>query len=159
MELKNAVITIAILFLIILTLIFLVRLFFRVTLFFLVRKYKHYKEKFPLKRKKEFFAKEDDELLKDKVKEEEKFRVLETMDGLTESEKDKIKEGIKDQIEEGKIVGIAKPIGFWTSLILGEKLTFLVNQAHALNKDHKGFWVSLVQAQSRTRDRQKSRSR
>jgi len=154
--LKEAIITIAILFVIVLLFIILVRLFFKITLFFLMKKYRLYKERFKLKREEKFFRKEDDELLKDKVKEEEKFQSLELMD-ISEEEKDRIKEGINQDIEEGRIVGVAEPVGFWTSLILGQKLTFLVNQAHAMEKEGKGFWVALVNAQARSQERTRGR--
>ena len=56
------------------------------------------------------------------------------------------------------IVDIVKPIGFWTSLILGEKLTYLIQSAQVLNKrGNKGFWVSMVEAKDRINNRQRSR--
>jgi hypothetical protein len=154
--LKEAIITIVVLFVIALVFIVLVRLFFKIMLFFLMKKYRHYKEKFKLKREEKFFRKEEEALQKDKVKEEEKFKSLELMD-ISEEEKDRIKEGIKQDIEEGRIVGVAEPVGFWTSLILGQKLTFLVNQAHAMEKEGKGFWVAMVNAHARSQERTRGR--
>ncbi|MDA9817807.1 hypothetical protein N9C35_02065 [Flavobacteriaceae bacterium] len=59
-----------------------------------------------------------------------------------------------------KIVDIVKPVGFWTSMVLGQKLTHLVNSANLMNKDNRGgFWVSMVEAQDRAAGRQRGRSR
>lgn len=57
-----------------------------------------------------------------------------------------------------KIVGLAKPMGKWTSMILGQKLTYLVNQAAILNEnEQQGFWVSMLEARERTPDMHKGR--
>jgi hypothetical protein len=61
---------------------------------------------------------------------------------------------------EPEIVDIVKPIGFWTSMILGQKLTYLVQSAKILNKKgDKGFWVSMVEAKDRVAGKQHSRGR
>jgi len=63
------------------------------------------------------------------------------------------------ELEEVKIVDIVKPVGFWTSMILGQKLTYLVSSAKIMNKNSKkGFWISMVEAQERAQGRQKGRS-
>ncbi|MFC1659794.1 hypothetical protein ACFL0U_04480 [Pseudomonadota bacterium] len=154
-EVQIAIIRVLIIFVVLLVLVFLVRLFFNITLFFLVRKYKGYRKKKKLKFDKKDVAstpKEDEELLRDK---ESELVGVEKIPVEYDPEQELGEEG---EIEEGKIVGIAEPIGFWTSLILGQKLTFLVNQAHYLSqKGKKGFWVALVEAQGRSRDRQRGR--
>ena len=59
-----------------------------------------------------------------------------------------------------QIVDIVKPIGFWTSMVLGQKLTHLINSANIMNKDNrKGFWVRMVEAQDKAAGRQRGRSR
>ena len=63
-------------------------------------------------------------------------------------------------MEQVEIVDIIKPIGFWTSMILGQKLTYLIQSAQMLNKkDSKGFWVSMVEAKDRVAGKQHSRGR
>lgn len=53
-----------------------------------------------------------------------------------------------------------KPVGFWTSMILGQKLTYLVSSAKLMNKNRKkGFWSSMVEAQERAAGREKGRGR
>ena len=63
------------------------------------------------------------------------------------------------ELDEVKIVDIAKPIGFWTSMILGSKLTNIVSTAQLYNKNSKqGFWVSMIHAKERAAGRQRGRS-
>ena len=58
------------------------------------------------------------------------------------------------------IVDIVKPIGFWTSMILGQKLTYLIQSAQVLNKrGDKGFWASMIEAKERQAGKQHSRGR
>ena len=66
----------------------------------------------------------------------------------------------KAELTETKIVDIVKPIGFWTSMILGQKLTYLIQSAQVINKRaNRGFWVSMVEAQERAAGRQHGRTR
>jgi len=102
------------------------------------------------------YKKDEEVLLRDKKTEEKKFEEEFKIEGVQ-----KIGEDFEKQDEffdEDKIVGIAKPIGFWTSLILGDQLSQILGRASALNdKSHKGFWVSMLEAQSRGLGRKKSR--
>jgi hypothetical protein len=62
------------------------------------------------------------------------------------------------EMNQTEIVDIVKPIGFWTSMILGQKLTYLIQSAQILNKrDNKGFWVSMIEAKDRAAGRQHGR--
>jgi len=64
----------------------------------------------------------------------------------------------REQLNEINIVDIVKPIGFWTSMILGQKLTYLIQAAQTINnRDKKGFWVSMIEAKDRTAGRQRGR--
>lgn len=59
-----------------------------------------------------------------------------------------------------EIVDFVKPIGFFTSMILGQKLTYLIQSAQVLNKrGNKGFWVSMIEAKDRAAGRQHGRGR
>lgn len=63
-------------------------------------------------------------------------------------------------IDDTQIVDIVKPIGFFTSMILGQKLTYLIQSAQIINKrGNKGFWVSMIEAQERAAGRQRGRGR
>lgn len=66
----------------------------------------------------------------------------------------------QEQEERNKlnIVDIVKPIGFWTAMILGQKLTYLIQSAQVINKrSQKGFWVSMIEAKDRMAGRQHGR--
>jgi hypothetical protein len=64
----------------------------------------------------------------------------------------------EEDINDIEIVDFVKPIGFWTSMILGQKLTYLVQSAQVLNKrGKKGFWVSMIEAKDRSAGRQQGR--
>ncbi|MSP33386.1 MAG: hypothetical protein EXR06_00595 [Rickettsiales bacterium] len=66
----------------------------------------------------------------------------------------------KAELAETKIVDIVKPIGFWTSVILGQKLTYLIQSAQIINKRaNRGFWVSMVEAQEQAAGKQHGRTR
>lgn len=66
----------------------------------------------------------------------------------------------KEELNSVEIVDIVKPIGFWTSMILGQKLTYLIQSAQILNKrGDKGFWVSMIEAKEREAGRQHARGR
>lgn len=66
----------------------------------------------------------------------------------------------EQDLAQVEIVDIVKPIGFWTSMILGQKLTYLIQSAQMLNKKgDKGFWVSMVEAKDRVAGKQHSRGR
>ena len=63
-------------------------------------------------------------------------------------------------LNEINIVDIVKPIGFWTSVILGQKLTFLIKSAQIINKrGDKGFWASMIEAKEREAGKQHARGR
>lgn len=66
----------------------------------------------------------------------------------------------QNELSQSEIVDFVKPIGFWTSMILGQKLTYLVQSAQMLNKrGNKGFWVSMIEAKDRVAGKQHSRGR
>ena len=82
----------------------------------------------------------DDELLRDIKK--EKKNELKNVEKLSENLYDP--NNNIEKKEDDKIVGIVKPIGYWTSLILGDKLSELLIQKQSMNKNGGGFWVNLI---------------
>lgn len=95
------------------------------------------------KKKQKKIKKEEEELFR--KKEEEKIKI--------------INKTPKTELSP-QIVDFVKPLGFWTSMVLGQKLTHLINSANIMNKDQqKGFWVRMVEAQKRAASRQRGRSR
>lgn len=62
-------------------------------------------------------------------------------------------EGISTGIDRKNIVGVTKPVGKWTSLLLGQKLSLMVQHAQIMSEDpDRGFWVSMLEARERTPD-------
>lgn len=160
-SLINAIITIGIITVFLLVLIYIIRLFFYLILFILSFFYKRNKinnKKIVPKTEVIPYKKEEDELFRDQKVEEKKLQEEFKLDGVQ-----RIGEEFQKQAElldyEDRIVGIAKPIGFWTSLVLGDQLSQILGRASALNsRSHKGFWVSMLEAQARGLGRQKGRS-
>ena len=153
-------------FLLIFVLIFLARWLF---LFLINRAYKNYSTlkkavKNKIKPGKKNFIKEDEELMKIKaqlprahsaVKAENKMRTTSSNYEVIESNQQ-----IQDnkELAEVKIVDLVQPVGFWTSMILGQKLTYLVSAAQIINnRSQKGFWVSMIEAKERAAGREKGR--
>lgn len=163
--------TLLVIFVIVLSLIVSLRL---ILLFLINQSYKRYlalkkasKKILPSQRKK--FAKEEEERLREKLdipkansqlKAELRQQRLQKQSGsyeIIESEDQKL---AKEERNQTQIVDIVKPIGFWTSMILGQKLTYLVQSAQMLNKrGDKGFWASMIEAKERAAGRQHGRSR
>lgn len=151
-------------FLTILCLIFVVRAIF---FFALNQAYKNYKKlkKLAAKNQKspKKFVKEEEELrrkfeipransaVKAEIRNQKRSNNYEMIQS-TEQDLD------RHEMNQVEIVDFVKPIGFWTSMILGQKLTFLIQSAHVLNKrGNKGFWVSMIEAKDRSAGRQQGR--
>ena len=82
-----------------------------------------------------------------------------------EEQKDEPKEGLvvlkkekSQQIAQSKIVGIARPMGIWTRLIMSQKMQFLLNFGRE-NQKGPGFFQNLIRAQARSQSKEKSRGR
>lgn len=159
--------------LVIFLVVFVSILLLRLVLFFLLNNaYKKYqilknkaKEKFKYKLNKHF-DKEDEELLRaleglpkahSAVKAQMRTNQQESGSyELVESEQQEVD---RKEMAEVKIVDIVKPVGFWTSMILGQKLTYLVSAAQIINKrSQRGFWVSMVEAKERAAGKERGRS-
>jgi hypothetical protein len=116
------------------------------------------------------YIKEDEELIKKKiaelprahseVKAEMKAGRKSAVGGSYEVIASEEKERDRKELNEINIVDIVKPVGFWTSMILGQKLTYLINSAQMINKrGDKGFWASMIEAKERAAGKQHSRGR
>ena len=80
---------------------------------------------------------------------EEKFQ-----EGLVKVEKEK-KPSLQD---DTVIVDVAKPVGFWSRLIMSQKLGFMMALRQQMNKNNKhGYFVNLINAQSKVQSKGKGR--
>ncbi|MDR2527281.1 MAG: hypothetical protein LBC92_05410 [Rickettsiales bacterium] len=67
----------------------------------------------------------------------------------------KIGKGLQHK-EQEKIVGFVKPVGFWSSLLLGEKLTDVFNNSKKISiENSKQFWETVAETQARESIRNK----
>ncbi|WP_322497425.1 hypothetical protein [Candidatus Cyrtobacter comes] len=89
----------------------------------------------------------DEERLRDKEVELEK-----------QIEKDVIIEKVNEK-EREEIVGLAKPMGFWTGLIMSKNINFLISRIGTTTKDGGNFWANLIQSQEGGKKRGGGRKR
>jgi len=165
--LKKALPTLLVIFVGVFALILLTRLI----LFFLIskasRRYQTIKQKILPKNSKKYL-KEEEELSLKKNEIPRAHSAVKAEMAEMRAKRDQQQSGSYEIIpsqeqeleEEVSIVDIVKPIGFWTSMILGQKLTYLIQSAQTLNKrGDKGFWASMIEAKERQAGRQHARGR
>jgi len=160
----------ALIFIAILGAILLLRL---VLTFFINRSYSHYLDlkessKNAVSTWKKKYVKEDEVLEKRKeipranseVKAQNRAKAGQGQSGSYELIPSQQQELDREEMSRVEIVDFVKPIGFFTSMILGQKLTYLIQSAQVLNKrGNKGFWVSMIEAKDRAAGRQHGRAR
>ncbi len=149
---KAALPTLFVIFCIVLCTVLITRAILMFLLYKAYKKYQKFKQAFPKKFKK--FSKKDEELYlkkddgKSRQSQGQTYQIMESQEQENSQENDM------------QIVDVVKPIGFFTSMILGQKLTYLIQSAQIINKrGHKGFWVSMVEAQEKVAGRQHGRGR
>ena len=148
---------IGILFLIVFASILLIRLIVAIWLYFAIKNYQAIKQKVnknktKLPPKKPHYNKADEEL----------FRQKEELSPSKANSYEIIPSQQQEpEFERPQIVDIVKPVGFWTSMVLGQKLTYLVSSAKLMNENNKdkGFWTSMVEAQARAAGRERGKGR
>lgn len=149
---KDTVPILLIIFVAVLASIIITRIAVKILLIFSIKHYKQIKSKISSKK----LIKAEKILPK---KPEEKFLKKETSRELVEKMKSQEQDLDEKEIEEVEIVDLVRPVGFWTSMVLGKKLTYLLSSAKIMNKNRKkGFWASMVEAQERAQGREKGRS-
>ena len=158
---------IAIIFVILFVAIFIARIIFSILLHFAKKRYSNLKNSRLFKKKKvPNYKKEEDELLRaiPRAHSETRAPKLAKINQqqndsyeLVASEEQTME---KEEMNEVKIVDMVKPVGFWSSMILGQKLSYLIKSAQIINKRGKqGFWVSMIEAQEQAAGKQHSRGR
>lgn len=63
------------------------------------------------------------------------------------------------ELEEGKIVGVVEPQGFWSKLIMSQKMNFILAKIGASENKGQGFWTNLIKAQDTSQGKNKGRGR
>ncbi len=80
---------------------------------------------------------------------EEKFQ-----EGLVKTEKE------KGQGAETIIVDVAKPVGFWSRLIMSQKLGFIIAMRQQMNrKNNRHYFQNLIKAQAQSKGKEKGMQR
>ncbi len=150
---------IGILFILVFSCILLIRLIVMIWLYFAIKHYKKIKAKVSQKKlhkKKNNYIKEDDERFRQKegLSPDKSKSNADTYQIIKSKQKE-------PEFERPQIVDIVRPVGFWTSMVLGQKLTYLVSSAKLMNQsdEKKGFWTSMVEAQARAAGRERGKGR
>jgi len=155
--------------------VFLLILVARIVVFFLMQQaLKRYQKLKKLKKNlftsKKKFIKEDEELMRKKAeipRAHSEVKAELRAKGNSQEENNSYEliaseeqELDRQEMNEINIVDIVKPVGFWTSMILGQKMTYLIQSAQIINKrSRQGFWVSMIEAKERVAGKQHSRGR
>lgn len=145
-------------------LIFVIRGILELIIYISYKNYQELKKKtqqyFPKNQKK--YVKEEEELkrYKDEIPKAHSRTKMEKKLKETEAQYQKIQDDILQE-EEEKIVGVVKPIGFWTAKIFGERIATVIAQAESMKKgESTKFWQNFVKAsraQARFQDNSKQR--
>jgi hypothetical protein len=151
--LKNILPVLAVIFFSVVIIILVLRIVLAILLHFNHQIYLARKEKqFQKFQKREKATKKADEARF--IKKQTELQAKKQYEKITSQDQERENEELNDV----KIVDIVKPVGFWTSMILGQKLTYLVSSAKLMNQNKKdGFWTSMVKANERAAGRQRGR--
>lgn len=96
----------------------------------------------------------DDFLSRDKVAEKKKQEDLEM--GVVRY--DPHEQELSTPQEESRIVGVAKPVGFWTNFVMKQKIGFIVALG-GLSGSKKGYWENYIKAQAASQSKEQSRGK
>jgi len=62
--------------------------------------------------------------------------------------------------EDMKIIGVAKPVGFWSKFVMSQKMGYIMTRMQMqTSKDQKGYWVNLMKAQAASQGKEQGRGR
>lgn len=134
--------------------IFLFRFLFGLIMFYIIKKYKKQfrKNRKKVKIYKNTVPKTDENLTIIHKNNVRKIGIYENENYNEEYNKQQLNQ------QQTKIIGIVKPIGKWTKLILGQRVVGLMQHANLLKQQNaSGYWVNMIYAQRRSREKQKQR--
>ena len=94
-------------------------------------------------------------LSRDKVAEKKKHEELQT--GVIPYNQE---EQALSQADDVQIVGVAKPVGFWSRFIMNQKAGYIMaRMSFQHQKGSKGYWANLIKAQASSQGKDQSRGR
>lgn len=149
---KEALLIILGLSVILFIVITIVRIVMAIFFLFMIRKYKYLISLIKPKDKKEdsyIPSSIDDIMYRDKDIEKKKKQELETqLKNVKRIPKVGDDSGLDYDLDRKEIVGIVKPVGKWTAMILGQKVSYLMQHAEQLKtQNDAGYWVNMIHAQ------------
>ncbi len=112
------------------------------------------------KKKKPHPSKKTDLLSKNKK--EEKLKEDQLLSGVELYDPNQQQVSSSGRLEEEvKIVGLAKPVGFWSKFVMSQKMGYLMARMHFQHsdKEQKGYWESLIKAQAASQSKEQNRGR
>jgi hypothetical protein len=125
--------------------------------------YRQDRKKPHVKKTDEFQARDErKEIVTGKEKSQEYIKLqqrendIEPEEGLVKSPQNK-----KSVSDDTVVVGVAKPLGFWTRLIMSQSMQSILmrlNLQNSAQKNKHGYYVNLIKAQSRAQGKHKGRS-
>ena len=95
-----------------------------------------------------------DYLAKNKIREQQEQQELEN----AVMKYDPLGQAMEVGADDAQIVGVAKPVGFWTRFVMKQKLGFIVARA-GLHSSKKGYWANLIKAQASSQGKDQGRGR
>lgn len=108
--------------------------------------YKRQKPK-PSRRGDDFLSR--DKVAEKKIKEQEEMGVVRY---------DPHEQELATPQEETRIVGVAKPVGFWSNFVMKQKIGFIVALG-GLSGSKKGYWENYIKAQAASQSKEQSRGK
>jgi hypothetical protein len=110
-----------------------------------------YKKPPPLKSHK------DDFRVKDKVAEKRKQEEVER--GVVRYDPNEQEAASQSQNQDVEIVGLAKPVGFWSKFVMSQKLGFIMARMNLQKSSGNGYWVNLIKAQASSQSKEQGKGR
>jgi hypothetical protein len=103
----------------------------------------------------------NDFLSKDKVEEKRQQEELEKAMGVgvTKYMPPERVAKMSQEVQETRIVGVAKPLGFWTKFVMSQKIGFMLALGGLQNESKSGYWVNVIKAQAASQSKEQNRGR
>lgn len=112
-------------------------------------------EQSPYRAKPKPFKSDKDHLSKDRIQEKKIQEELENSVSKYNPRGIKL-DSVEQQIE---IVGVAKPVGFWSRFVMNQKIGFIVARAGLQSDSKKGYWENLIKAQAASQSKDQGKGR
>jgi hypothetical protein len=58
-----------------------------------------------------------------------------------------------------EIIGVAKPVGFWSKFVMNQKIGFIMARVNFQKSSGKGYWVNLIKAQAASQGKDQGKGR